>query len=110
VFRIRIGLNTDSDPAFEVNTDPDPDPAFEVNTGTDPDPGNPTQYRTDPDPGCQINTDPHGSRSESGSETLKFSFIRNCQKKFDDKELGYRSGPALIEDAGSRSTPRTNRL
>jgi len=27
VFRIRIGLNTDPDPAFKVNTDPDPDPA-----------------------------------------------------------------------------------
>jgi len=27
VFRIRIGLNTDLDPAFKVNTDPDPDPA-----------------------------------------------------------------------------------
>jgi len=35
VFRIRIGLNTDPDPAFEVSTDPDP--AFKVNT--DPDPG-----------------------------------------------------------------------
>jgi len=32
MFRIRIGLNTDLDPAFEVNT-----PAIEVNT--DPDPG-----------------------------------------------------------------------
>jgi len=26
VFRIRIDLNTDPDPAFEVNTDPAPDP------------------------------------------------------------------------------------
>jgi len=39
VFRIRIGLNTDPDPAFEANTDTDPDPAFEVNTEPDPDPG-----------------------------------------------------------------------
>jgi len=37
VFRIRIGLNTDPDPAFEVNTDPDP--AFKVNTDPDSDPG-----------------------------------------------------------------------
>ena len=35
MFRIRIGLNTDPDPALEVNTDPDP--AFKVKT--DPDPG-----------------------------------------------------------------------
>jgi len=28
VFRIRIELNTDPDPAFKVNTDPDPDPGF----------------------------------------------------------------------------------
>ena len=41
VFRIRVGLNTDldidsdQDPAFEVNTDP----TFEVNTDPDPDPG-----------------------------------------------------------------------
>jgi len=28
VFQIRIDLNTDPDPAFEVNTDPDPDPVF----------------------------------------------------------------------------------
>ena len=26
VFRIRIELTTDPDPAFQVNTDPDPDP------------------------------------------------------------------------------------
>ena len=37
VFRTRIGLKTDLDPAFEVNTDPDPDQALEVNT--DPYPG-----------------------------------------------------------------------
>jgi len=37
VFSIRIGLNTDPDPAFKFNTDPDQEPAFEVNT--DPDPG-----------------------------------------------------------------------
>ena len=35
MFRIRIGLDTDPDPAFEVNMDLDP--AFEVNT--DPDSG-----------------------------------------------------------------------
>ena len=35
VFRIRIGLNTDPDPAFEVNTDPDSDPVFKVNTDLD---------------------------------------------------------------------------
>jgi len=35
VFRIRIGLNTNPDPAFEVNTDLDT--AFVVNT--DPDQG-----------------------------------------------------------------------
>jgi len=28
VFRIRIDLNTDPDPAFQVNTDPDSDPGF----------------------------------------------------------------------------------
>jgi hypothetical protein len=47
MFRIRIGLDTDPDPAFEVNADPviafevntDPDPAFEVNMDRDPDPG-----------------------------------------------------------------------
>ena len=37
MFRIRIGLNPDPDPAFEVNTDPDS--AFEVNADTDPGPG-----------------------------------------------------------------------
>jgi len=37
VFRIRIGLNTDPDPAFEVKKDPDP--TFEVNTDPDPDLG-----------------------------------------------------------------------
>jgi len=37
VFRIRIGLNTDPDTAFEDNMDTDP--AFEVNTYPDLDPG-----------------------------------------------------------------------
>ena len=37
MFRIRIGLNTDPDPAFEVKKDPDP--TFEVNTDPDPDLG-----------------------------------------------------------------------
>ena len=45
VFWIRIGLNTDTDPAFEVNTDPDP--AFEVNTDLDP----AFEVNTNPDPG-----------------------------------------------------------
>jgi len=31
VFRIRIDLNTDPDPAFEVNSDPDSDSGFFMN-------------------------------------------------------------------------------
>ena len=36
VFRIRIGLITVPDLAFEVNTDPDQDLAFKVNVNLDP--------------------------------------------------------------------------
>ncbi len=54
---IRIGFNSDPDPAFYLNMDPDP--AFYLNADTDP----AFYLNADPDPGRQTNAD--SSRSWS---------------------------------------------
>jgi len=65
VFRICIGLNTDPDPALEVNTDPDTDP--------DPSVVDPYILYTDPDPGLKKI---YGSGSGSGSRAKNNIRIR----------------------------------